>query len=155
VVSLFTKNLYYKFLNSLKSLKNIFLIENDFMLNNNSINKVLLKDFKKEKNFVLNPTKLFNHKQHGNFINNKFSNSEGVSEVVFCRHVPKQPLVGMKNNLSCLFLRKSKYFNKGRYSRNRQIYRTGVYLCFYVNIAVLYLLWYTFYKFSIRFTYLW
>jgi len=45
-----------------------------------------------------------------------------------------------KNNLTCLFLRKSKFFNKGRYSRNRQIYRTGVYLCFYVNIIVLYLI---------------
>ena len=28
-----------------------------------------------------------------------------------------------------MFLRKTKIFNKGRYSRNRQIYRTGVYLC--------------------------
>lgn len=29
--------------------------------------------------------------------------------------------------LELLFLRKNKVFNKGRYSRNRQIYRTGVY----------------------------
>lgn len=29
--------------------------------------------------------------------------------------------------LEILFLRKSKIFNKGRYSRNRQFYRTGVY----------------------------
>jgi hypothetical protein len=28
------------------------------------------------------------------------------------------------------FLRKSKLFNKGRYSRNRQTYRTGAYWCF-------------------------
>jgi hypothetical protein len=60
-----------------------------------------------------------------------------------------------KNNLTCFFLRKSKFFNKGRYSRNRQIYRTGVYLCFYVNIAVLYSIWFVFYKSSIKFTYLW
>ena len=60
-----------------------------------------------------------------------------------------------KNNLTCFFLRKSKFFNKGRYSRNRQIYRTGVYLCFYVNIIVLYSIWFIFYKSSIKFTYLW
>jgi hypothetical protein len=27
------------------------------------------------------------------------------------------------------FLRKNKIFNKSRYSRNRQLYRTGVYWC--------------------------
>jgi hypothetical protein len=31
------------------------------------------------------------------------------------------------NSFDVLFLRKSKIFNKGRYSRNRQFYRTGVY----------------------------
>ena len=31
--------------------------------------------------------------------------------------------------LTIFFLRKVKIFNKGRYSRNRQNYRTGVYLC--------------------------
>ncbi len=33
--------------------------------------------------------------------------------------------VHTENNI--LFLRKNKVFNKGRYSRNRQTYRTGVY----------------------------
>lgn len=58
-------------------------------------------------------------------------------------------------NLECYFLRKSKSFNKGRYSRNRQVYRTGVYMCFYVNVVALYLLWFYFYKFKFKFTYLW
>lgn len=31
------------------------------------------------------------------------------------------------NYINLLFLRKNKVFNKGRYSRNRQYYRTGVY----------------------------
>lgn|ERR1739848_282207 len=31
------------------------------------------------------------------------------------------------NSYIVMFLRKSKIFNKGRYSRNRQFYRTGVY----------------------------
>ena len=61
----------------------------------------------------------------------------------------------IEKNLNCLYIRKSKFFNKGRYSRNRQIYRTGVYICFFINIIALYLLWFVFYKFSIKFTYLW
>jgi hypothetical protein len=31
------------------------------------------------------------------------------------------------NKYNILYLRKAKVFNKGRYSRNRQYYRTGVY----------------------------
>lgn len=55
----------------------------------------------------------------------------------------------------CFFMRKTKNFNKGRYSRNRQVYRTGVYMCFYINVIALYLLWFYFYKFKFKFTYLW
>jgi hypothetical protein len=59
------------------------------------------------------------------------------------------------NSLTCFFLRKSKNFNKGRYSRNRQVYRTGVYMCFYINVAALYGLWFYFYKFKFKFSYFW
>ena len=31
------------------------------------------------------------------------------------------------NNYVFLYIRKNRIFNKGRYSRNRQLYRTGVY----------------------------
>jgi hypothetical protein len=64
-------------------------------------------------------------------------------------------LVNLKSFFECLFLRKSKSFNKGRYSRNRQVYRTGVYMCFYINVIALYMLWFYFYKFKFKFTYLW
>lgn len=138
MASLFTKNLYYKFLNSFTCIKNAFLIENDFMLNN-SLNKVLLKKFKKEKGYVININNLLGAKQYNDATANNFSSPIEESNLDFYRYFTK-PFLGIKNNLNCLFLRKSKYFNKGRYSRNRQIYRTGVYLCFYVNIAVLYLL---------------
>jgi len=121
---------------------------------NNSLNKVLLKKFKKEKGYVININNLLGAKQYNDATANNFSSPIEESNLDFYRYFTK-PFLGIKNNLNCLFLRKSKYFNKGRYSRNRQIYRTGVYLCFYVNIAVLYLLWYTFYTFSIRYTYLW
>ena len=59
------------------------------------------------------------------------------------------------NNFDCQFLRKNKVYNKGRYSRCRQNYRTGVYMCMYLSIISIFGLYYWFYKFSCNFTYLW
>jgi hypothetical protein len=62
------------------------------------------------------------------------------------------------NNLNgyiFFYLRKSRVFNKGRYSRNRQNFRTGVYWCLYVNILAVLGIYYFFYKFTINFGYLW
>ena len=53
------------------------------------------------------------------------------------------------------FLRKNRLFNKGRYSRNRQNYRTGVYWCLYINIIALFSLYFFFYRFTFNFGYLW
>lgn len=58
-------------------------------------------------------------------------------------------------DIEMYFLRKNKIFNKGRYSRNRQNYRTGVYMCLYVSVLSLYGIYYAFYKFSFNFSYLW
>lgn len=54
-----------------------------------------------------------------------------------------------------LYLRKNKVFNKGRYSRNRQYYRTGVYWCLYVNIIAVIGIYFWFYRFTMNFGYLW
>jgi hypothetical protein len=62
------------------------------------------------------------------------------------------------NNLNTFefqFLRKNKVYNKGRYSRTRQNYRTGVYMCMYLSVVSIFGLYYWFYKFSFNFTYLW
>lgn len=59
------------------------------------------------------------------------------------------------NNLSFFYIRKNKIFNKGRYSRNRQIYRTGVYWCLWFNIISVYGLYFLFYRFTFNFGYLW
>ncbi len=59
------------------------------------------------------------------------------------------------NNFVVYYLRKSKVFNKGRYSRNRQTYRTGVYWSLYVNIIAMVGLTYWFYRFTINFGYVW
>ena len=58
-------------------------------------------------------------------------------------------------NYNILFLRKNKVFNKGRYSRNRQYYRTGVYWCLYVNIIAVIGIYFWFYRFTMNFGYLW
>lgn len=53
------------------------------------------------------------------------------------------------------FLRKIKIFNKNRYSRNRQLYRTGVYMCLYINVIFVYFYFFSFYRFAFVFGYLW
>ena len=58
-------------------------------------------------------------------------------------------------NFEFQFLRKNKIYNKGRYSRCRQNYRTGVYMCMYLSVVSIFGLYYWFYKFSFNFTYLW
>jgi len=59
------------------------------------------------------------------------------------------------NYMNVLFLRKNKVFNKGRYSRNRQNYRTGVYWCLYVNVVAVVGIYFWFYRFNMNFGYLW
>lgn len=59
------------------------------------------------------------------------------------------------NNLSIMYLRKNRVFNKSRYSRNRQLYRTGVYWCIWLNIVLVYGLYFIFYRFSFNFGYIW
>lgn len=58
------------------------------------------------------------------------------------------------NKLLNFFIRKNKIFNKGRYSRNRQLYRTGVYWCILLNVICVYGLYYYFYRFTFNFGYL-
>lgn len=64
-------------------------------------------------------------------------------------------LLNLKSKSVVLFLRSSKHFNKGRYSRNRQIYRTGVYWCIWLNVVIVYGLHYFFYRVVFAFGYLW
>ena len=59
------------------------------------------------------------------------------------------------NNSVILYLRKNKVFNKSRYSRNRQTYRTGAYWCLYINIIAVVAFYFWFYKFTMNFGYLW
>ncbi len=58
-------------------------------------------------------------------------------------------------NYCFFFLRKNKIFNKGRYSRNRQLYRTGFYWCLYFNVICVYGLYFLFYRVVFNFGYIW
>lgn len=50
-------------------------------------------------------------------------------------------------------LRKTKSFNKSRYSRNRQYYRTGVFLCLWANIIFIVGAYYLFFRLTLKFSY--
>lgn len=51
-------------------------------------------------------------------------------------------------------LRKTKSFNKSRYSRNRQYYRTGVFMCLWANIILVLGSYYLFFRLTLKFSYL-
>ncbi len=56
---------------------------------------------------------------------------------------------------SCnMVLRKTKSFNKSRYSRNRQYYRTGVFLCLWANIIFVIGSYYAFFRLTFKFSYI-
>lgn len=53
------------------------------------------------------------------------------------------------------FLKNNKLYNKGRYSRNKQTYRTGVIWCLWLTVVSVAGSFYYFYSFTFKFTYLW
>lgn len=90
-------------------------------------------------------------------INNTFSNN--ILKKWTIKYSPSNFMkyINLSNfqNYTILFLRKNKVFNKGRYSRNRQYYRTGVYWCLYINIVAVIGIHFWFYKLTMNFGYLW
>lgn len=118
--------------------KFIFLKENKFLFWKNNFYFNLL-DFNNFKKFILRVKNLtiFNNIKTNNFFLMKFLKNSKLNDYVF------------------FYLRKNRVFNKGRYSRNRQNFRTGVYWCLYINIVAVLGIYYFFYKFTINFGYLW
>jgi len=115
--------------------KYLFLLENNFVYNL-SVNK----------HIYLNV--LFN-----NSILNKLKNLYKIS--FSASNVVKYISDLSVNSSVILYLRKNKVFNKSRYSRNRQTYRTGAYWCLYINIIAVVAFYFWFYKFTMNFGYLW
>ena len=140
--------------------------------NVNNVNKLNL-------NYFNNTLKLFNNnntllKYKSQYLNNIKSNLSNVkvnlvnvsntlenkiSNTWTIKYSPSNFMkyIGLSNfqNYTILFLRKNKVFNKGRYSRNRQYYRTGVYWCLYINIVAVIGIHFWFYKLTMNFGYLW
>ena len=73
------------------------------------------------------------------------------SESSLSKHIKLENI----NNYVFFYIRKNRIFNKGRYSRNRQLYRTGVYWCLWLNVMLVYGLYFLFYRFTFNFGYLW
>ena len=99
-------------------------------LNGNWYKRLIKKDFKKK----LKKTKIF--------LTNLISKSSS-----------EETLLNLKlfEKFKIMFLRKTKIFNKGRYSRNRQIYRTGVYMILWLNIIIIVSIYFIFYRFVFNF----
>lgn len=57
------------------------------------------------------------------------------------------------DNSSIFFLKKNYLYNKGKFSRNRQTYKTGVYLCIWLTVLTVVGLYFYFYLMSMKFTY--
>ena len=98
---------------------NITLKKNNYaFLYNNSLKKMNSNIF----NFSIN-------NYYKKFVKKIFSNS--VNNLVKIITIPSNLLVKFNFNsltfINIMFIRKFKVFNKGRYSRTRQLYRTGVY----------------------------
>lgn len=129
----FKKKLNFKIVNKYLNLKSLVSIEN---------NTFFLKNINNSYNTIINSEFLTNLK-------NTYKISFSASNIV--KYISDKSV----NNSIILYLRKNKIFNKSRYSRNRQTYRTGAYWCLYVNIIAVVAFYFWFYKFTMNFGYLW
>ena len=118
------------------------------------INKINLYLFKKIKNILFFKLDLNNFVNIS--INKDFKKLLKYYTIKFSESsITKYINLYSLKNFNVLFLRKNRIFNKGRYSRNRQLYRTGVYWCLWLNIIMVYGLYFIFYRFSFNFGYFW
>ena len=124
--------IYKKKINKLRNSINVnnytmYFITNTFQI----VNRLFVKNFfKKNKDLVHKPN-------YSSTSINKYLNLKNIK------------------NFNFQFLRKNKVYNKGRYSRTRQNYRTGVYMCMYLSVVSILGLYYTFFGFIFNFSYLW
>lgn len=173
---------FFKKLNLYKSKKNFFKVKKNFtkLTSNTSVNDVKLHYFNKTKylnrlnvSFFSNLTKFLKLNHYRLYWTELYFNVKGVVETIFLKKNKKNSSINFsesstnkyidlsngtnltRSNYTFFFIRKNKIFNKGRYSRNRQTYRTGFYWCLWINIFVVYGLHYLFYRFTFVFGYLW
>jgi len=153
-------NDWYKYnfnLNFVKNINNKKIYKNWFFLK--------IKFFKYEKLFLKNLKQKYNNIYFFNLItsdlkikiNNKWDQilkkhyKIRFSESSISKYININSIKNYKIN----YIRKNRIFNKSRYSRNRQLYRTGVYWCLWLNVLVVYGLFFVFYRFTFNFGYFW
>lgn len=144
-----TKKLVFNFRNN-----NIKYFTKIYSKYNNFFKKIFfsLKSFYKNifiMSYKFNHTKLFFNKSWKNGLNLFYPiryNESSVSKYINLENI---------NSYLFFYIRKNRIFNKGRYSRNRQLYRTGVYWCLWLNIILVYGLYFLFYRFTFNFGYFW
>lgn len=131
------------------------LVKRDFNKILNNYNKFFLKLEKFKSKDDVSFVRIFEKFWKHNIISVEFNFKNFYSTIYPVKYKPTDATqyLTVKNNMICLFLRKNKVFNKGRYSRNRQLYRTGVYWCLWLNIINVFGLYYYFYRFVFNFGY--
>lgn len=118
------------------------------------INKNLISKVKNNYFYLINNN--LNLQSNTNFNTAFLNNLKKVYKISFSvSNIVKYLSDYSVNSSVILYLRKNKVFNKSRYSRNRQTYRTGAYWCLYINIIAVVAFYFWFYKFTMNFGYLW
>lgn len=121
-----------------------------YLLSNNSV------DSKKARFFFKNSKLNIFLQKNKSFFKSTQSFNKNFNSNYLISHRPSSFVKFVSGNyINMLFLRKNKIFNKGRYSRNRQLYRTGVYWCIWLSVFLGYCLYFNFYRFTFNFGYQW
>ena len=171
------KHLYFIFIQIFLSL--ITLKKNN-IINISFLNFSKLFDFLFFKNIIFNKNQKYKYMVF-NFINNSdkiisYANNT-FNKKVLLSQINKYALLNFNNKLNLkvldmsqylfllnsffsknkkfFFLRNNEIYNKSRYSRNRQTYKTGVFWCIWLTVLTVIGLYFYFYIFLIKFTYLW
>lgn len=146
--------LYLYFFKKTKNIRNINTFNKPHIL---SVNSLIISKISAYKNSLfLNKVNNFFYLKVENLNNNiLFSNNLNTTPKLSSSSVYKYIGGNYFNEVNLQFLRKNKVYNKGRYSRCRQNYRTGVYICMYLSVVCILGLYYWFFKFSFNFSYLW
>ena len=87
-----------------------------------------------------------------NNIKNRYSSFSLNSNYIFNTSIVKR---NDGNNINVMFIKLNKIYNKGKFARNKQIYRTGVIWCLWLTILTICAPFYYFYSFNFIFTYIW
>ena len=142
-------------LSTFKGIQNYFVLTKINKIKYNYLNKTLLRN-------ALSPALIINNNKKftSNFVKIQTRltlNLSTITNLFKLKWFNKihNTIIDLKQNNVVLYLRVAKHFNKGRYSRNRQLYRTGVYWCIWLNIVLVYGLHYYFYRVVFVFGYLW